>query len=112
MRIIYINWLITFLSLNAITFLNTVFLRKQLSEMTDVHEPEARSYNRSQIRNKNTKPEVLIRRFLYANGFRYRINDKKLPGKPDIVLSKYKTTTFINECFMVRKLKMCVISLS
>lgn len=67
--------------------------------MTDVHSKEMRSYNMSQIKGKNTKPEILVRKFLFANGFRYRLHDKKLPGKPDIVLSKYKTVIFINGCF-------------
>lgn len=80
--------------------------------MADVHNTKTRSYNMSQIRNKNTKPEILIRKFLFANGVKYRLYDKKLSGKPDIVLSKYKTAIFINECFMVWKLKMCVINLS
>ncbi len=53
----------------------------------------------SRIRGKNTKPEMLVRRFLFANGFRYRLHDKKLPGKPDIVLPKYKTVIFVNGCF-------------
>lgn len=67
--------------------------------MADVHDKATRSYNMSRIRNKNTKPELLVRKFLFANGFRYRINDKKLPGKPDIVLAKYKTVIFVNGCF-------------
>ena len=67
--------------------------------MADVHDKATRSYNMSRIKNKNTKPEILVRKFLFANGFRYRINDKKLPGKPDIVLSKYKTVIFVNGCF-------------
>ena len=53
----------------------------------------------SQVKSKNTKPEVLVRRFLFANGFRFRIHRKDLPGKPDIVLPKYKTVIFINGCF-------------
>jgi len=53
----------------------------------------------SQIKGKNTKPEILVRKFLFSKGFRYRINDKKLPGKPDIVLPKYKTVIFVNGCF-------------
>ena len=53
----------------------------------------------SQIRSRNTKPEILVRRFLHAHGFRYKLHDKKLPGKPDIVLSKYKTIIFIHGCF-------------
>lgn len=67
--------------------------------MADVHTKEVRSYNMSQIKGKNTKPEMLIRKFLFANGFRYRLHDKKLPGKPDIVLPKYKTVIFVNGCF-------------
>jgi DNA mismatch endonuclease Vsr len=67
--------------------------------MADVHNKEIRSYNMSQIRGKNTKPEMLVRKFLFANGFRYRLNVKDLPGKPDIVLPKYKTVIFVNGCF-------------
>jgi len=67
--------------------------------MTDVHNRQTRSYNMSQIKGKNTKPEIQIRKYLFAKGFRYRLHDKKLPGKPDIVLPKYKTVIFINGCF-------------
>lgn len=67
--------------------------------MTDVHSPETRSYNMSRIHGKDTKPEELVRKYLFARGFRYRKNDRKLPGKPDIVLPKYKTVVFINGCF-------------
>ncbi|MPQ45575.1 DNA mismatch endonuclease Vsr [Marinifilum sp. N1E240] len=67
--------------------------------MADVHEPKIRSYNMSQIKAKNTKPELVVRKFLFANGFRYRLNQKDLPGKPDIVLKKYKTAIFVNGCF-------------
>jgi DNA mismatch endonuclease (patch repair protein) len=67
--------------------------------MADVHDSATRSYNMSRIRNKDTKPEMLVRKFLFANGFRYRLNDKKLPGKPDIVLPKYKMVIFVNGCF-------------
>ncbi|MBN1118135.1 MAG: DNA mismatch endonuclease Vsr [Bacteroidales bacterium] len=67
--------------------------------MMDVHEPEIRSYNMSRIKGKNTKPEMLVRKFLHANEFRYRLNVKSLPGTPDIVLPKYKTVIFINGCF-------------
>lgn len=67
--------------------------------MADVHEPEVRSYNMSQIRGKDTKPEILVRKFLHVNGYRYRLHDKKLPGKPDIVLKKHKTVIFIHGCF-------------
>ncbi|NLO51610.1 MAG: DNA mismatch endonuclease Vsr [Bacteroidales bacterium] len=67
--------------------------------MTDVHDKKTRSYNMSRIKGKNTKPEILVRKFLHKNGYRYRLNYSKLPGKPDIVLPKYKTAIFINGCF-------------
>ena len=53
----------------------------------------------SRIRNKDTKPEELVRKYLFSQGFRYRKNDARLPGKPDIVLPKYKTVIFVNGCF-------------
>ncbi len=64
--------------------------------MADVHSKEIRSYNMSRIKGKNTKPEMLVRKFLHANGFRYRLHVKDLPGKPDIVLPKYKTVIFVH----------------
>ena len=67
--------------------------------MADVHPPATRSYNMSRIKGKDTKPEMLVRRFLHAQGFRYRLHVKDLPGKPDIVLPKYKTVIFIHGCF-------------
>lgn len=67
--------------------------------MADVHTKQQRSYNMSRIKAKDTKPEMLVRRFLHAHGFRYRLHDKKLPGKPDIVLPRYKTVIFIHGCF-------------
>ncbi len=67
--------------------------------MPDIKSPEARSYNMSKIRGKDTKPEMIVRKFLFRNGFRYRIHNDKLPGKPDIVLPKYKTVVFVNGCF-------------
>jgi DNA mismatch endonuclease (patch repair protein) len=67
--------------------------------MTDVHTPATRSYNMSQIKGKNTKPELLVRQYLHAQGLRYRLHDKKLPGKPDLVLPKYKTVVFVHGCF-------------
>lgn len=70
-----------------------------LSIMADVHEPEIRSYNMSRIRSKDTKPEIIVRKFLFHNGFRYRLHVKELPGKPDIVLLKYKTVIFVHGCF-------------
>ncbi len=67
--------------------------------MADVHEPHIRSYNMSQIKSKNSKPELLVRRFLHRAGFRYRLHEKSLPGKPDVVLRKYNTVIFIHGCF-------------
>ena len=67
--------------------------------MTDVHDKNIRSFNMSQIKAKNTKPELLVRKFLHSNGFRYNLYDKKLPGRPDIVLNKYKTIIDIRGCF-------------
>ncbi|MHB8205954.1 MAG: very short patch repair endonuclease [Mucilaginibacter sp.] len=67
--------------------------------MADIHTKEARSYNMSRIRAKDTKPELLVRKFLFSKGFRYRLHDNKLPGTPDIILPKYKTIIFINGCF-------------
>lgn len=67
--------------------------------MADVHSKETRSYNMSRIRSKDTKPEMLVRKFLHKQGFRYRLHVKYLPGKPDIVLPKYKTVIFIHGCF-------------
>jgi len=55
--------------------------------MADVHDKKTRSYNMSQIKGKDTKPEILIRKFLFSKGFRYRLYDKKLPGKPDPIKS-------------------------
>lgn len=67
--------------------------------MADVHDKATRSYNMSRIKGKDTKPEMIVRRFLHANGFRYRLHVKNLPGKPDIVLPKYKTVIFVHGCF-------------
>ena len=67
--------------------------------MADVHTAAQRSYNMSRIKGKNTKPEMLVRKYLHAQGFRYKLHDKTLPGKPDLVLPKYKTVIFIHGCF-------------
>jgi DNA mismatch endonuclease (patch repair protein) len=67
--------------------------------MTDVHNKETRSFNMSQIKGKNTKPEILVRKFLFSRGFRYLLHDKRLPGKPDIVFPIRKTVIFIHGCF-------------
>lgn len=65
----------------------------------DVHSKEVRSYNMSCIKGKGTKPEEMVRKYLFSQGFRYRKNDKRLPGTPDIVLPKYKTVILVNGCF-------------
>ncbi len=67
--------------------------------MADNHSKEVRSKNMSHIRSTNSKPELLVRKYLFANGFRYRKNVRTLPGCPDIVLSKYHTVIFVNGCF-------------
>lgn len=61
--------------------------------------PEKRSWNMSRIKGKDTSIEVKVRKYLFSKGFRFRKNDKRYPGKPDIVLPKYKTVIFINGCF-------------
>lgn len=67
--------------------------------MADIKSKESRSYNMSRITGKNTKPEEMVRKYLFSKGFRYRKNDKKLPGSPDLVLPKYRTVIFVNGCF-------------
>lgn len=67
--------------------------------MTDTHSPEIRSYNMSRIKATDTKPEIIVRKYLFGHGYRYRLHVKNLPGKPDIVLPKYKTVIFVNGCF-------------
>ena len=67
--------------------------------MTDVHNKKTRSYNMSRIRGKNTQPELIVRKFLFSKGLRYKLYDSNLPGKPDIVLPKYKKIILIHGCF-------------
>lgn len=67
--------------------------------MADNHTKEVRSMNMSHIRSTNSKPEEIVRKYLFSKGLRYRKNVSKLPGKPDIVLPKYKTVVFVNGCF-------------
>lgn len=67
--------------------------------MADTQTPAERSENMSRIRSTNTKPEEIVRKYLFKHGFRYRKNDKRYPGKPDIVLPKYRTVIFVNGCF-------------
>lgn len=65
----------------------------------DVHDNKTRSYNMSCIKGKRTKPEEIVARYLFSQGFRYRRNVRSLPGTPDIVLKKYNTVIFVNGCF-------------
>lgn len=67
--------------------------------MPDRCSPQTRSYNMSMIKGKNTQPEIIVRKYLFAMGFRFRINDKRYPGRPDIVLPKYHVVIFVNGCF-------------
>ena len=68
----------------------------------DTISKEKRSWNMAQIRSKDTSIEVKVRKYLFAQGFRFRKNDKRFPGKPDIVLPKYKTVVYIHGCFWHR----------
>lgn len=67
--------------------------------MADKMTREQRSRCMAAIRSKNTKPEMMVRKFLFSKGLRYRVNNRRLPGSPDIVLKKYRTVVFIDGCF-------------
>lgn len=67
--------------------------------MTDKHTPEARSLNMSRVRSTDTKPEMVVRKWLHSQGFRFRLHRNDLPGKPDIVLPRFKTVILVNGCF-------------
>jgi DNA mismatch endonuclease (patch repair protein) len=67
--------------------------------MVDVHSKKQRSYNMSQIRSKNTKPEILVRSLVHRMGFRYRVHQRDLPGKPDLVLKRHRKVIFVHGCF-------------
>jgi len=67
--------------------------------MADKVDKKRRSEIMSSIRGQNTKPEMIVRKYLFSKGFRYRLHDKLLPGKPDIKLTKYNSLVFINGCF-------------
>ena len=67
--------------------------------MSDTLTPAQRSYNMSRIRSRNTNPERAVRHALWHKGYRYRLNDRRLPGTPDLVLPKYRVVIFINGCF-------------
>ena len=73
--------------------------RIEKEPLMDNFSREKRSYVMSRVPREGTKPEHIVRKFLFSHGFRYRVNVKKLPGSPDIVLSKYKTVIFIHGCF-------------
>ncbi|MCM1189648.1 MAG: very short patch repair endonuclease [bacterium] len=68
----------------------------------DIKSPEERSKNMAAIRSKNTKPEIYFRKLLFAQGYRYSLNSKKVPGHPDIYLRKYNTAVFVHGCFWHR----------
>jgi DNA mismatch endonuclease (patch repair protein) len=70
--------------------------------MVDRISEEKRSWNMSRIKGSDTKPEIIVRSFLHRQGLRFRVNDKNLPGKPDIVLKKYRTIVFVDGCFWHR----------
>jgi len=72
--------------------------------MTDTVSPEKRKIIMSRVRGKDTKPEMAVRRWLHAHGFRFRLHRRDLPGSPDIVLPKYRTVIFVNGCFWHRHL--------
>ena len=67
--------------------------------MTDIMTPQQRYYCMSQIHSKDTTPEKRVRQWLWKHGYRYRLNVKGVPGKPDIVMRKYRTAIFVNGCF-------------
>lgn len=67
--------------------------------MADAHTKKVRSYNMSQIKATNTKPELVVRKFLHGNGYRFRIHDKKIFGKPDIALKRLNTLVFVHGCY-------------
>ena len=67
--------------------------------MVDRVSKEVRSYNMSRIRSKDTKPEIIVRSYLFSRGLRFRKNDRRYPGSPDIVLPKYNTVVFVHGCF-------------
>lgn len=67
--------------------------------MSNIHTPQQRHANMAAIHGKDTKPEVVVRKWLWGHGYRYRLNHPRLPGKPDIVMRKYRTCIFVNGCF-------------
>jgi DNA mismatch endonuclease, patch repair protein len=67
--------------------------------MVDIVDRRTRSRMMSGIRGKNTRPEITVRKYLHSKGFRYRLHGKRLPGRPDLVLAKYRTAVFVHGCF-------------
>lgn len=67
--------------------------------MADVMTPKQRSRCMAAVKGKDTKPEMIVRKYLFSSGMRFRVQVRKLPGNPDIVLPKYKTVIFVNGCF-------------
>lgn len=70
--------------------------------MADIVDQQTRSRMMSGIRGKNTRPEILVRKFLHGQGFRFRLHNRKLPGSPDLVLPKYRSVVFVHGCFWHR----------
>lgn len=73
--------------------------RLRQARLPDPHSPEQRRHNMSRIRSTDTKPELVIRRMLHAEGFRFRLHDKSLPGSPDLVLARHRCVVFVHGCF-------------
>lgn len=70
--------------------------------MVDVVNPEVRSRMMASIRSRDTRPEMVVRQFLHAQGFRYKLHDRSLPGSPDLVLPKFRLAVFVHGCFFHR----------
>jgi DNA mismatch endonuclease, patch repair protein len=86
-------------SRNSVQFFSAYFHFYYHCTMADVYSKAKRSYTMSRIRSKDTKPEILVRKYLFAEGFRFRLHNKKIPGSPDISLKKHKCLIFVNGCF-------------
>ena len=74
-------------------------MRSPFSELVDVHDKATRSRNMAAIRGSDTKPEMMIRRGLHARGFRFRLHDRKLPGRPDLIFPRHRAVLFVHGCF-------------
>lgn len=74
-------------------------LRRTKEAWMDVHSPSQRRFNMARVRNRDTKPELAVRRKLHGGGFRFRLHVQELPGRPDIVLPKHRTVVFVHGCF-------------